>query len=129
MKRSLLLLHSSLIIALLLSALIQLLPWSLIHSTFVGMLIAAVGGFVSGLISRRYLGHSQNNQETILGIAAVVVIGVMTIGYIYLVHIKGPMSSIGTLHRTIEQTFIFLEFLVAQASGSAFTLHKRATAK
>ena len=122
--KNLFLLHSLLVITLLVAALTQILPWTLVRSTFIGMVIAAAGGLVIGLISRRYLANSKNNRETILGVVAVVGIGVMTIGYIYIVHIKGPMSTIGTLHRAVEQTYIFLEFLIAQASGATSSFHK-----
>ena len=91
--------------------------WLLIRSTIVGILIAAVGGIAIGVVAHRYLGNSRNNRDTLFGLIVTVGLGVLTIGYLYIIHIKGPMNSIGTLNRTVKQTFIFLEFLFAHISG------------
>jgi hypothetical protein len=116
-------LHFSLIIALLVGGLFGWINWFLIQSTLLGMLVAAAGGIIIGFFANRYLGNSRNNREIILGMTTTVGLGVLTIGYLYIFYIKGPMSSIGTLERTVKQIFIFLEFLIAHLSG--FRLGKR----
>jgi hypothetical protein len=110
-------LQLTLVILLLLAGGIKLLGWSVIWSTVTGMLIAAAGGIVNGITAHHYLATNRGTRDTFLGMAFVVGIGVLTIGYLYIFHIKGPMNSIGTFSRTIEQSFIFLEFLFAQISG------------
>jgi hypothetical protein len=112
-----------LVILLLCTGLTGWIHWSLILSTLLGMLIAAVGGIAIGITAQRFLGHSRNNLETFVGLAATVGIGVLTIGYLYIIHIKNPMGSIGTLPRTVEQTVIFLEFLLSQISGIKLADH------
>jgi hypothetical protein len=110
-------LQAMMVIMLLLAGVIKLLGWAVIWSTVTGMLIAAAGGIVNGLTAHHYLASSRSTRDTFLGMALTVGIGVLTIGYLYIFHIQGPMKSIGTFSRTIKQFFIFLEFLLAQISG------------
>ncbi len=110
-------LHCVLVVLLLCTGIIGWINWSVIRWTLIGMLVAAVGGIAIGLTAHRYLAHNKNNREAFLGMVATTGIGVLSIGYLYIIHIKGPMKSIGTLNRTVEQTFIFLEFLIAHISG------------
>jgi hypothetical protein len=85
--------------------------------TLVGCGIAAAGGLLTGLAAERFLHRGRNGAEHLIGLAATTALGVLTIGYLYLVHIRGPMSSIGTLSRAVSQILIFVEFLTAQAAG------------
>ena len=109
--------HFFLVVVLLLTGIFGWIDWSLIRSTLIGMLLAAVGGIAIGMIANRYLGNSHNNGEILIGMTVTVGLGVLTIGYLYIVYIKGPMESIGTLNRTVQQTLIFIEFLIAHISG------------
>jgi hypothetical protein len=110
-------LHCLLAVLLLFTGVIGWIDWHIIQSTFIGMLVAAVGGTVLGMVALRYLGESRSNRETLFGLVVTVGLGVLTIGYLYIFYIKGPMKSIGTLNRMVKQTFIFLEFLFAHISG------------
>ena len=116
-KNTDLLLHCILGILLALLGVFGWVAQDVIVSTFTGMLIAAIGGIAVGIFAYRYLGRGNGNTETLFGLAITVGIGVITIGYIYFIHIKGSMKSIGTLDRTLNQSLIFIEFLFAQISG------------
>ncbi len=85
--------------------------------TLTGCGIAAVGGVLTGAVAERFLHRGRNGTEHLLGLAATTALGVLIIGYLYLVHIRGPMSSIGTLGRGVSQVLIFVEFLTAQVAG------------
>ena len=110
-------LHAVLVLALLCSRAVGWIDWSTFRSTLIGMMIAAVGGIVIGLVAYRYLGNYRNNREVLVGMVLTVGFGVLTIGYLYIIHIKGPMSSIGTINRAVKQVIIFTEFLFAHISG------------
>jgi len=87
------------------------------EQTFIGIAITATGGLIVGIISERYLGRGRNGVEQTAGLIAATALSVITIGILYLLHIKGPMSSIGTPERTVKQLFSFVEFLTAQGAG------------
>jgi hypothetical protein len=98
----------------------HLLGWlgrDLLIWTLLGIAIAAGGGLVAGFVEVRLLRRPRNDATQLLGIAATTAVGVLTIGYLYLVHIRGPMSTVGTLSRAVEQVLIFVEYLTAQAAG------------
>lgn len=110
-------LHSVLVAVLICFGLTGWTDWSTIESTLLGMVIAAFGGIIIGIFAQRYLAQGQGNREVIFGLVMTAGIGVITIGYLYIIYIKGPMKSIGTVDRAVKQSFIFLEFLVAHISG------------
>lgn len=111
------LLHCLLVIFVLFTGITGWISWQVIRLTLLGMLVAAVGGVLVGIAAQRFLANSKSTRETLLGMVVTTGIGVLTIGYLYIFYIKGPMKSIGTLDRTVEQTLIFLEFLIAHISG------------
>ena len=100
-----------------------LVSWQVVTSTLAGMAVAIVGGVILGMVAKRFLALGKGNTEILFGLAATTAIGVLTIGYIYLFHFKEPFQSIGTLSRTVEQTLIFVEFLVAEYAGAAWFDH------
>lgn len=105
---------------LLLLPLLQVLGWtatSTAQETLVGIAITALGGIITGAISERLLGRGRNSSEQAVGLFAVTTLGVITIGILYLLQIRGPMSSIGTPERAVNQIVAFAEFLTAQAAG------------
>jgi len=87
------------------------------EQTFTGIAITATGGLIVGLISERFLGRGRNGVEQTAGLIAATALSVITIGILYLLHIRGPMSSIGTPERAVKQLFSFVEFLTAQGAG------------
>lgn len=91
--------------------------WPFIWSTLTGMVIAAAGGLAIGITALRYLARSKGSREIILGLIITSGIGVLTIGYLYIVHIQESKLAIGTFTRAVNQSFIFGEFLIAQLSG------------
>jgi hypothetical protein len=94
---------------------------SLATHSFVGCAIAAGGGVLTGLAVERFLHRGRNGTEHLVGLALTTALGVLTVGYLYLVHIRGPMSAITTLSRAVSQILIFVEFLTAQAAGVLLT--------
>ena len=88
-----------------------------IGHTLVGMLGVAVGGIAGGVTAKRFLAHANGDKEVFYGLGATSAIGVVAIGYVYLFYLDHDMRTIGTLPRTFEQVFIFVEFLVAQYAG------------
>jgi hypothetical protein len=98
----------------------QSLGWveaSTAEKTFVGIAITAVGGLIVGIISERFLGRGRNGAEQTAGLIAATALSVTTIGILYLLLIRGPMSTIGTPERAAEQLFSFVEFLTAEGAG------------
>ncbi|MGC9346615.1 MAG: hypothetical protein ACP5JG_00635 [Anaerolineae bacterium] len=87
-----------------------------------GIAVADVGGVGAGFVEERLLGRPRNDAEQLVGIAAATTIGVLTIGYLYLVHIRGPMSTVGNLNRAVEQVLIFLGYLTSQAAGMLLSM-------
>lgn len=86
--------------------------------TLVGILIAAAGGVITGVVAERLLRRGRNGAENLLGVALTTALGVLTIGYLYVVHIQGPMSSIGALDRAVQQVLIFIQYLTAEGVGA-----------
>lgn len=86
--------------------------------TLVGILIAAAGGVITGVVAERLLRRGRNGAENLLGVALTTALGVLTIGYLYVVHIQGPMSSIGALDRAVQQVLIFIQYLTAEGAGA-----------
>jgi hypothetical protein len=87
------------------------------EQTFIGIAITAVGGLVVGIISERFLGRGRNSVEQTAGLIAATALSVTTIGILYLLCVRGPMSAIGTPERAVKQIFGFVEFLTAQGAG------------
>jgi len=85
--------------------------------TFTGIAITAIGGLIVGIISERFLGRGRNGVEQTAGLIAATALSITTIGILYLLHIRGPMSSIGTPERAVKQLFSFVEFLTSQGAG------------
>ena len=98
----------------------QSLGWvkaSTADQTFIGIAITATGGLIVGIISERFLGRGRNGVGQTAGLIAATALSVITIGILYLLHIRGPMSSIGTPERAVKQLVSFVEFLTAQGAG------------
>ena len=85
--------------------------------TFIGVAITATGGLIVGIISERFLVRARSGAEQTAGFITATALSVITIGILYLLHIRGPMSSIGTPERAVKQLFSFVEFLTAQGAG------------
>ncbi|MDF1513813.1 MAG: hypothetical protein P1S60_08395 [Anaerolineae bacterium] len=111
--------HGILVLILLAAGFIGIVRWHIIGSTLIGMVMAAAGGTAIGCCALRLLGHHRHIRDILTGLILTTGIGTLTIGYLYIFYIKGPVSSIGTPDRAVKQVFIFVEFLVAQASGIA----------
>jgi len=92
-----------------------------VEQTLTGIAITAVGGLIAGIISARFLRRGCNGVEQTAGLIAATALSVATIGTLYLFHIRGPMSSIGTPERAVKQLFGFVEFLTAQGAGILFS--------
>jgi hypothetical protein len=111
----------ALLVAPALSALIAwLLGWlgqDLTVKSLTGIAIASIGGLAAGFVEERLLRRPRNDAEQLIGISAATAVGVLTIGYLYVAHIRGPMSTIGTLSRAVEQVLVFVAYLTAQAAG------------
>lgn len=87
------------------------------QATLAGILIAAVGGIIAGLTAERFLHRGRGELENLVGLGLTTFVGVITIGYLYVGHIRGPMSSIATFPRAVRQGLSFLAFLMAQGTG------------
>lgn len=98
---------------------------STLEQTLVGIAITAPGGLIIGIISERFLGRGRNGREQTAGLIAATALGVATIGILYLLHIRGPMSSIGTPARAVKQLLSFVEFLTAQGAGILLSANRR----
>lgn len=105
--------------------LLALLGWiqpGVVVSTYIGMLGAIIGGVTLGITAKRFLAHSRDWRELLFGILASIAIGVIAIGYIYLVHLKNPFQSMSSLPRIVEQSSIFITFLLAQLVGAQWSM-------
>lgn len=98
-------------------ALMGWIPVATVGSTFVGVIGATVGGITSGVTAWRFLARPRNDGEAIFGVLAVTAIGVVAIGYIYLVHLNQSTQTITRPERIVEQTASFLTFVAAQSVG------------
>ena len=103
--------------ALLAIRLIQSVDAETIQSTLAAMPVALGGGILAGAAAEALVNRSRSTLQTLVGLGLSAGIGVLTIGYINLIHIRGPMSSVGTLSRTVEQVTLFVAFLTAQGAG------------
>ncbi len=98
-------------------ALMGQIPALTLGSTFVGILGATAGGIASGVTARRFLARPRNDGDTLYGLLVVTGIGMIAIGYLYLVHLNRPLHTVTRLERIVEQTAIFLTFVAAQGVG------------
>jgi hypothetical protein len=103
--------------ALLVIVLFQGIDAATARSTLAGIPIALTGGILAGALAEALVNRSKGTLQTLLGLALSAGIGVLTIGYLYLIHIRGPLSSIGTFSRAVEQVTLFIAFLTAQGAG------------
>jgi hypothetical protein len=85
--------------------------------TLVGIAITSAGGLIAGALAERLLHRGKHELMHLLGVIATTAIGVLTISYLYLVEIRGPMSTIGSLPRAVHQGIGFIAFLTAQGAG------------
>ena len=88
-----------------------------LSETAQGAIVATLGGILTGSVADRFIRRKRGDLELIVGLALTTAIGVLTIGYLYLIHIQGPMSSIGEIDRATEQITVFLTYLFAQILG------------
>ena len=91
-------------------------------STLIGCGIATIGGLLSGAIAERLLHRGRSGADHVAGIVATTTVSVMTVGFIYLVQLQGPVDAIGMSARAVEQVLAFTQFLTAQAAGIMLTL-------
>lgn len=82
-----------------------------------GIAITSAGGLIAGTLAERLLRRGKRELTQLLGVIATTAIGMLTISYLYLVGIRGPMSTIGSLPRAVHQGMGFLAFLTAQGAG------------
>ncbi len=101
----------------------DLVPQRVAVHTLSGLAIAAIGGLLAGMVAERLMHRGNSGAAQAIGLVMTTGIGVVTIGYLYLFHIRGPMATIGTLNRTVEQGLIFVHFLTAQAAGAILSFH------
>ncbi len=88
-----------------------------LSKTLAGAGITAIGGVATGIVADRFIRRKRSDIELLVGLALATLLGVLSIGYLYLIHLRGPMSSIGQLDRAVEQIAAFLTYLFAQAVG------------
>ena len=79
--------------------------------------IAALGGILTGIVADRFIRRKRGDVELLIGLSLATALGVLTVGYLYLIQIRGPMASIGEVDRTVQQVTAFLTYLFAQAVG------------
>jgi hypothetical protein len=87
------------------------------RSTLAGMPAALGGGVLAGAAAEALVNRSKSTFQTLVGLGLSAGIGVLTIGYINLIHIGGPMDAMGTTRRVVEQVTLFVAFLMAQGAG------------
>jgi hypothetical protein len=95
-------------------------PLPAVVHTLVGMVGVTVGGVALGVTAWRYLGHSRAIGEALFGFGACSAIGLVAIGYVYLVYLDVTMASIGDPSRAVKQTLIFVMFLCAAYAGAVW---------
>lgn len=103
----------------LLTGMARALQWidaATVRSALTGIAIAAIGGAATGLVAERFLHRGRNEVENMAGLIGVTMLGLLTIGYLYLIHIRGPMATIGLLPRAVQQVLGFAEYLTAQGA-------------
>ncbi len=105
-------------VGLFIAGLLSRVPCNVIGHALVGMVGVAVGGVAAGVTAKRFLANGKTNFEVLFGLGAMTAIGVVAIGYMYLLYIENDMQTILTPARNVEQTFIFVEFLTAQYAGT-----------
>jgi len=98
------------------------LPAQAAISTLIGCSITGAGGLLTGLAAERLLHRGKGSTEQLIGLTVITALGLLTIGYLYLVHLRGPMESIDTPQRIVAQLTAFMTYLTAQAAGIVISL-------
>jgi hypothetical protein len=78
---------------------------------------AALGGILTGMVADRFIRRKRGDVELFIGLSLATALGVLTIGYLYLIQIRGPIASIGDVNRSVEQVTAFLTYLFSQTVG------------
>lgn len=86
-------------------------------ATLMGCGVAALGGLLSGAVAERFLHRGRGGMQQLIGVITTTAVSTITIGAIYLVHMRYPMDTIGTTKRALEQLLTFAQFLSAQGAG------------
>jgi len=90
---------------------------NLMSDILTGAGVAALGGILTGLVVDRFIRRNRGDVELLIGLSLATAFGVLTVGYLYLIHIRGPIASIGDTDRAVEQITVFLTYLLAQTLG------------
>jgi len=93
--------------------------WRTVWLTVTSAIGAVIGGVAAGITAKRFLADTDNSPGIVFGVGAVSAIGTVTLGFIYIFYMKYPIASIGSLSRTVSQSAIFVDFLIAQYVGTS----------
>jgi hypothetical protein len=104
-------------VVLLLAGAIQAVPWSVAVMTLLGALGAVTAGLLGGVTARRFLSEESATPHVVFGLGATGIIGTVALGYLYLFFMRYPMASIGSAARTLSQSTLFVDFILAQYAG------------
>ncbi len=104
-------------IVMLLAGVMQVVAWRMVAMTLLGALGAVAAGLLGGVTARRFLSEDSTTPHLVFGLGATGIIGTVALGYLYLFFMRYPMASIGTLARTLSQSTVFVDFILAQYAG------------
>lgn len=101
----------------LLAGALRIVPWGVATMTLLGAGGAIAAGLLGGVTARRYLSEDSATPHIVFGLGATGIIGTVALGYLYLFFMRYAMASIGTVARTLSQSTLFVDFLLAQYAG------------
>ncbi len=104
-------------VVMLLAGVMQVVAWRMVVMTLLGALGAVAAGLLGGVTARRFLSEDSTTPHLVFGLGATGIIGTVALGYLYLFFIRYPMASIGSVARTLSQTTLFVDFILAQYAG------------
>lgn len=82
-----------------------------------GALTSLIGGALVGYLAKRFLNESHRSTTILFALAALSLVGLISIGIVYFVLLPDPIHTVSDPQRAAAQVLIFIQYLAAIGLG------------